>query len=173
MNEKTIKEEMIYKGKILNLKKINVVLDNGIESTREIVEHKGAVAIIVFENDKFLFVKQYRKAHEEILLEFPAGKLEEGEDPLECAKRELEEETGYKSDNLELIQVIYPSPGFCTEKIYLYKALELSKGEKNFDPDEDLITEWIAKEEVLKMISLGKIKDAKTLIGVVLYTLLL
>ena len=173
MNEKTIKEEMIYKGKILNLKKINVVLDNGIESTREIVEHKGAVTIIVFENDKFLFVKQYRKAHEEILLEFPAGKLEEGEDPLECAKRELEEETGYKSDNLELIQVIYPSPGFCTEKIYLYKALELSKGEKNFDPDEDLITEWIAKEEVLKMISLGKIKDAKTLIGVVLYTLLL
>ncbi len=101
MNEKTLKEELIYKGKILNLKRIEVSLDTGVESVREIVEHKGAVAIVVFEDNKFLFVKQYRKAFEEILLEIPAGKLEDGEDHLDCAKRELEEETGLRNIYLE------------------------------------------------------------------------
>lgn len=173
MNEKTLKEELIYKGKILNLKRIKVSLDTGVESVREIVEHKGAVAIVVFEDNKFLFVKQYRKAFEEILLEIPAGKLEEGEDHLDCAKRELEEETGYIAENMELMQVIYPTPGFCTEKIYLYNASKIKKGNVKFDVDEDLTSEWIEKEKVLGMLSRGEIKDGKTIIGVVLYTLLL
>lgn len=173
MRETTIKEDIIYQGKILNLKKLHVKLENGVESIREIVEHRGAVAIVVCENDKFLFVKQYRKAFEEILLEIPAGKLEEAEAPLECAKRELEEETGYIADKIELLQIVYPSPGFCTEKIFLYKGTNLRKGKTNFDEDESLISEWIEKEEVLRMIEKGKIKDAKSIIGVVLYTLFL
>lgn len=173
MKEKTLKEEIIYRGKILNLKKIQVLLDSGIESTREIVEHNGAVAIVICENNKFLFVKQYRKAFEEVLLEIPAGKLEKNEEAVDCARRELEEETGYIANSLKLLQVVYPTPGFCTEKIYLYKGEDLKQGKKNFDQDEDLITEWIEKDKVLKMIKEGKIKDAKTIIGVVLYTLLL
>lgn len=170
MEEKTLSEEIIYQGKILKLKKIQVQLNNGLKSTREIVEHNGAVAIIVCENNKFLFVKQYRKAFEEILLEIPAGKLEIGEIPLECARRELEEETGYIADTLELIQIIYPSPGFCTEKIYLFKASDLSLGKINFDEDENIISEWIEKDKLVEMIGEGKIKDAKSLLGVVLYT---
>lgn len=173
MEEKTLKEEFIYKGKILNLKKLQVQLANKVESTREIVEHKGAVAIIVCEEGRFLFVKQYRKAFEEVLLEIPAGKLEVGELPLDCAKRELEEETGYIANSLELLQIIYPSPGFCTEKIYLYKGTDLEKGKINFDEDENLTSEWIEKNKVIQMINEGKINDAKSLIGVILYTLFL
>ena len=173
MEEKTLKEELIYKGKILNLKKIKVLLDNGVESEREIVEHKGAVAIVVCVNNKFLFVKQYRKAYEEVLLEIPAGKLEEGEEPLDCARRELEEETGYIPEDLELMKIIYPSPGFCNEKIYLYKASKLKQGKKSPDFDEDLSSLWINKGEIMDMIAGNEIKDAKTIIGVVLYTLLL
>jgi ADP-ribose pyrophosphatase len=173
MNEKTLKEELIYKGKILNLKKVDVLLDTGVESVREIVEHKGAVAIVVFKENKFLFVKQYRKAFDEILTEIPAGKLEEAENPYDCALRELEEETGYIAEDMELMQIIYPTPGFCTEKIYLYNASKIKKGNVKFDVDEDLTSEWIEKEEVIKMISNGDIKDGKTIIGVVLYTLLL
>ncbi len=173
MNEKTLKEELIYKGKILNLKKVDVLLDTGVESVREIVEHKGDVAIVVFKENKFLFVKQYRKAFDEILTEIPAGKLEEAENPYDCALRELEEETGYIAEDMELMQIIYPTPGFCTEKIYLYNASKIKKGNVKFDVDEDLTSEWIEKEEVIKMISNGDIKDGKTIIGVVLYTLLL
>ncbi len=173
MEEKTLNEEMIYKGKILKLKKIQVQLENGLKSTREIVEHNGAVAIVVCENNKFLFVNQYRKAFEDILLEIPAGKLEEGELPLDCARRELEEETGYIANNLELIQVVYPSPGFCTEKIYLFKGSDLRLGEINFDVDENLTSEWIEKDKIMEMIKKGQIKDAKSIVGVVLYTLFL
>ena len=163
--EKTVKEELIYQGKILNLKRHHVVLNNGVSSLREIVEHNGAVAILAEENGKILFVRQYRKAFEDYLLEIPAGKLEKAEIPLDCAKRELEEETGLIAGKFVLMQTIYPSPGFCNEIIYLYKASDFSKGKSNPDEDEELSVEWISKKDVESMVKEGKFNDGKTLIA--------
>lgn len=169
MNEKTISNEMIYSGKILNLKKIEVELDNGKSSYREIVEHRGGVAIVAEIDSKILFVKQYRKSIEQDLLEIPAGKIEKDEDPLECAYRELEEETGYKAKELVLINEVYPTPGYSNEKIYVYYAKNLEKGILNPDEDEIIKNISLPLTEVNTMIKTGEINDLKTLYAIFAY----
>lgn len=166
MKEKTLQEEILYSGKILNLKKLRVELENGIQADREIVEHNGAVAVIAEREGKMLFVKQFRKAYEEYVLEIPAGKLEIGEEPLTCAKRELEEETGYRAEEWKLLQLVYPSPGFCTEKIYLFQAGNLSQGVAGPDEDENLEVHWLTLAEVKHRVHAGEIRDAKSLAGI-------
>jgi len=162
--EKTLKTDKIFSGKILNLRIDEVELPNGKISTREIVEHSGAVAILpVFENGDILMVKQYRKPVEEVLLEIPAGKLEINENPLECAKRELEEETGYKARNWEYMGYIYTTPGFSNEKIHLYVAENLEKTVQSTDEDEFIEVIRLPESEILEMISQGKIVDSKTI----------
>jgi ADP-ribose pyrophosphatase len=117
--EKTEKESIIYQGKIIKVKELDIKLPNGLMGKREIVEHPGAVAILTTTKDgKIVLIKQFRKACEEILWEIPAGKLEKGEAPLDCAKRELKEETGYTARNWALLGKFYTSPGFCNELIY-------------------------------------------------------
>ncbi len=164
--EKTLKKEYLYKGKILNLRKDEILLPDGNGAIREIVEHSGGSAIYCEKDGKILLVKQFRYPYKKVIWEIPAGKINAGEDPLETAKRELVEEGGVKANKLTKLFEIYPSPGYTEEIIHLYRAEELEKAEIHLDEDEFLSGEWIDKNTVLKMIENGEIKDGKTLIAV-------
>jgi ADP-ribose pyrophosphatase len=163
--EKTLNVKKIYEGRILDLEEVEVLLPDGKSSKREIVRHNGAVAIIAYKDEyTVLFVEQYRKAVEKVLLEIPAGKIEKGEDVLLCATRELEEETGYKSDRLTYLGKIVASPGFCDEYIHIYKAEDLYPGDETLgDEDEFIGLREIKVEDVKGMIKDGSIEDAKTI----------
>ena len=169
--EKTINKNYIYKGKILNLRHDDAMLPNGQTCKREIVEHGGGACVLYVQNGKVALVRQYRYAYGETVLEIPAGKLNAGEDPLLAAQRELEEETGICANRLELMCVMYPTPGYTNEKIYIYQAFDGVQGDRHLDEDEFLDVEWIALEQIKKMLKNGEIKDAKTIIALQMYFL--
>ncbi|MCS7201592.1 MAG: NUDIX hydrolase [Dictyoglomus sp.] len=170
MIEKILREKLVYKGKIVNIKEVEVELPNGKIGKREIVEHPGAVAILPIDQEGgIFFVKQYRMCTGEILLEIPAGKLNYGEDPYQCAIRELEEEIGYKAKDLKLIHAFFTSPGISNEILYLFEAKDLEKTQINPDEDEFLEIIIIKRENLKKLIKENKIKDAKTLIALYYY----
>jgi len=165
--EKTMKSEKIYEGKILNLRIDTVELPNKKYSKREIVEHPDGVAIVpITSNDSLILVKQYRKAIGDFMYEIPAGKLEIGEEPKEAAKRELEEETELLANKLTYLSEFYTSPGFCDEKIYLFLAKELIKSDGKIETEEYIETKEFPMEELIKMINRGEIIDSKTIIGI-------
>lgn len=173
--EKTVVSKYIYKGKILNLRYDSVKLPNGKSAGREIVEHKGAVAIIAAVDKSILMVKQYRKAVEEELLEIPAGKIENDEPADDCALRELKEETGYvaKKENISKIYEFYTSPGFSDEKMYLFYAHDLIQDKPDLDEDEFITVDKIQPDKLNALLNSGRIKDAKTIIAVQYYLKLL
>jgi len=167
--EKTIKEERKYTGNIINVDKVTVVLPNGKESTRDVVRHPGASVIVPITNDgKIIMVEQYRKPCEMISLELPAGKLDAGEPPEECAKRELHEETGYIAGKLTKVLSIHTTPGFSDEVLHMFVATDLIEKKANPDEDEFISCEKYDISELLSMIDNGKITDAKTIIGIFL-----
>lgn len=163
--EKTIKSEYLYKGKIINLRKDEIVLEDGKKALREIVEHSGGCAVLCEKDGCVLMVKQFRYPYKETVLEIPAGKINVGESPYETAIRELEEEGGIKAEKVSLMYESYPSPGYTNEKIYIYKAENFVKSKQNLDEDEFLTAEWIKKDKLKDMIKNGEIKDGKTLIA--------
>jgi ADP-ribose pyrophosphatase len=137
LEEKTIDSKVIYNGKIIDLHFEKVELPDGRTSEREIVKHPGAVAVLaVTPEDKIVFVRQYRKPLNREIIEIPAGKLEPGESPETCAIRELEEETGYRTNNLKFLQSFYTSPGFADEIIHIYYTDQLKTGTEQLDQDE-------------------------------------
>ncbi|GGI39912.1 NUDIX hydrolase [Mammaliicoccus stepanovicii] len=166
LSEDTISKEVIYKGKIINLEKHKVKLPNGETSEREIVLHNGAVSILALTpNNEVIVVEQFRKALEHTLIEIPAGKLEVGEKRESAAIRELEEETGYYTEDLTLIGEVYGCPGFANEKISIYFANNLKEGKADLDEDEFLNIKKLSIDEVKRRVSSGHIEDAKTLIA--------
>jgi len=166
-SEKQVETKTVYKGKIVNVRSDIAELQNGSRAEREVVEHPGGVGIVAVTNDnKVLMVRQYRYPMEEELLEIPAGKLDEGEHPFGCAVRELSEETGCTAGKYVDLGAIYPSPGFCKETLYLYLALELKQGEMHPDENELLSVEQVNMDELISDIMADRIKDAKTIIGV-------
>lgn len=163
--EKTIGSKPIFKGKVISLKVDDVTLPNGATAKREIINHPGAVAVIArTENNKILLVEQYRKALERSIIEIPAGKLEEGEQPAVTARRELEEETGYTSDEFQFVQAFATSPGFADEIIHIYVAENLRRLDVPVQMDEDEFVELmeVSLEEAEAMVLDGRIYDAKT-----------
>ncbi|MBU5426646.1 NUDIX hydrolase [Tissierella pigra] len=165
--EKTMKSDKLYEGKILNLRVDTVEIPDKKYSKREIIEHPGGVAIVTLTDDNsIILVKQYRKAVEKFLLEIPAGKLEVNEEPRETAVRELKEETGLEAQKIEYITEFYTSPGFCNEKIYLFLATDLMEGEPNPDTGEFIEIVKYSMDEVVKMVDRGEIIDSKTIIGI-------
>jgi len=166
VEEFTVNSEKIYDGRVINLRVDTVELPNRKYAKREIVEHKGAVAILALEENKMILIKQYRKAAEDFLIEVPAGKIEHGEDPINCASRELLEETGYIPKKLEQLCEFYTTPGFSNEKIYLFLASDLTFSEQDLDEDEFIIVEKVDIMEALQMIERSEIVDAKTIIAV-------
>lgn len=169
--EKEIKRNYIYQGKILNLRVDDALLPDNKSCKREIVEHSGGACVLYVEEGKVLLVRQYRYAYKECMYEIPAGKLEKGEEPVRAAMRELEEEGGIKADTLCLLHIIYPTPGYTNEKIYIYQATRGEKTQKRLDEGEFLDTEYVPLEKAREMIEKGEIKDAKTIIALQNYFL--
>jgi ADP-ribose pyrophosphatase len=168
LTEKTLSKEQIYKGKIIDLYVEEVELPNQKTSKREIVKHPGAVAVLaVTKEGKIVMVEQFRKPLEKTIIELPAGKLEKGEEPLECARRELLEETGYSCENMISIGSFYTSPGFADELIYLFFTDTLiQKGEQMTDEDEFVNVIEVSISEAKELMKNEKIHDAKTAYGV-------
>jgi ADP-ribose pyrophosphatase len=165
--EKTISSQTIYDGRIIRVKVDEVLLPNGKTAKREIVNHQGAVAVMALTDDgKMIAVRQFRKPLERSIVEIPAGKLEPGEDPLTCAIRELEEETGYQADQFTHISSFYTSPGFADELLHLYLATGLKKGESRPDEDEFVEVMELTLEEAHQLHRSGEIRDAKTVMAI-------
>ncbi len=166
MTEKTLSSEYKFNGRIINTRVDTVELPDGSMSKREIVEHNGGVGILaVTEDGMVALVRQYRHPYGEIIYEIPAGKLEIGEQPLSCGKRELYEETGFAADNWQSLGVVYPTPGYCAEKIHIFLATELHSGKSNPDDGELIECELFDLERALSMVMSGEIRDAKTQIA--------
>ncbi|GGG57058.1 NUDIX hydrolase [Paenibacillus radicis (ex Gao et al. 2016)] len=171
--EETVSTESIFDGKIISLQVDTVALPDGKTATREIVKHPGAAAVMALLDGKLLVVEQFRKPLEKFQIEIPAGKLDPGEDPAVAAARELEEETGYRAEELKLVSAFYTSPGFADEKLYLYFADKVVPGTLNPDEDEFLQIEAITLEQAEAYIAEGRISDAKTILAVYAWKLYL
>ncbi|MDN3515329.1 MAG: NUDIX hydrolase [Candidatus Brocadia sp.] len=161
---------LIYSGIKINVRKDDVLLDDGRKVMREVIEHPGSAAIIPFvSEDEIFLIKQYRHAVKETLYEIPAGTLDKGETFITCAGRELEEETGYKAGKLEPLIILYPSPGILSETMHLFKATNLIKTQTNYQADESIKGIIQVKlSKALEMVKKGDIRDAKTVCSILM-----
>lgn len=165
--EKQISSRRNYTGLIVNVRTDEAELFNGVRVPREVVEHPGGVGIVPLDADgNVIAVRQFRYPMMEMLLEIPAGKLEPGEDPRECAIRELSEETGFSAGELIDLGASYPSPGYCKETLYLYLARDLAPGETHPDENEYLHVEKVPLDTFVEEIMQNEIRDGKTMIGI-------
>ena len=172
--EKKVRNINQYQGIVVNIKVEQVELPNGARTMREVVEHPGGAAIVPIDADGNVYcVRQYRYPFGKTLLEIPAGKLEPGEDPADCAVRELGEETGLIAGRLTPLGLLYTSPGFSDEVLYLYLAQELTQGQAHPDPNEFVNMEKHPIGELTDMIGRGEIRDAKTQVGILKAKLIL
>jgi len=173
LTEKTLACERKYTGKIISVDLLDIELPDGRRAKREVIRHGNAVAIIARRADgKFVFVRQYRKAAEEALIEAIAGGLEAGEDPEEGARRETAEETGYDVTDIRFLTTIICTPGYCEERIHIYLAeLSASPHAQDQDPDENVYPVILTEQEVEDGIRNGTIFDAKTLAAWLAYRL--
>jgi ADP-ribose pyrophosphatase len=166
MNEEvTIESQQLYNGKVVQLRLATVSLPNGRQKMREILVHPGAAAIVPVVNGKVLLVEQYRTAVGHKTLEIPAGTLEGGELPEDCAKRELIEETGFSASQWDKVIAYYPSPGYSSELIHVFKASQL---EKVSDVEAELPIHFMELKDLQAKIRTGEIEDSKTIIGVLM-----
>ena len=165
--EKQVRSEEKYKGIIVRVRLDEAELHTGKIVRREVVEHPGGVTILPVDDEGFCYmVRQFRYPFGKMILEAPAGKLEAGEDPLECAKRELSEETGYSAKELVDLGCCYTSPGFSTEVLHIYLALGLEAGKAHPDQDEFLNVERIPLSELCDMVMRNEIDDGKTAVAI-------
>lgn len=165
--ETKIDSTQIYDGKILNVTRDTVRLENGETAYREVIHHSGGVCVLPLDdNGDVLFVKQFRYPFADVLLEIPAGKREIGEDPLECGIRELSEEVGATADEITPLGKLYPTVAYDTEIIYMYLARGLHFGEQHLDEDEFVDVVRIPFEEAYKMVMRDEIPDSKTQLAI-------
>ncbi len=163
---KILEQKIEFKGQRIAVRRDRVVDASGRETTLEIVVHPGAVSIVAkFSSGEVVLIHQYRHATGEELVEIPAGTLEEDEDPIDAAHRELEEETGYSAKQMDLRATYYTTPGFSNELMYLYEANGLTLSEQALDDDEAIEVAVTHRDKALRMIQEGRIRDAKTIVG--------
>ena len=166
LTETTVSKNVLHRGIVVNMRRDEALRPDGKPCVREVVEHPGGVVILpLLPSGEIIMVEQWRYPLGKTLIEVPAGKLERGEDPFEAAQRELLEETGYKAHQWEPMHYIYTAPGFCDEKLYLYKAseLELIHPQAQGDEDEFLDIHKLTPDEAFALVRDGRITDAKTL----------
>ncbi len=166
MRERTIGSRRVFAGRLLNLRVDEVELESGRHASREIVEHRGAVAICAWDGERLAMVRQWRQAAEGELLEIPAGTLETGEQPRGTAERELAEECGLAAGHWEEGPTFFTAPGFSTERLTLFLATGLTPTEVEAPDDEALERSWVALPELLAAADAGRILDAKSLVGI-------
>ncbi len=163
MIEKQLSSEFVFDGVVVKLYKDTVELPNGKEATREVIRHQGASCVVALTDDfKVIVVKQFRYPFDKVITEIPAGKLDPGEEPHECALRELREEAGVVPERLVFIGDLYPTPAYCDEVIHMYMATGLKYVEQKLDDDEFLEVVHMPYNELKKAIFTGEICDAKT-----------
>ena len=166
LHEEVLSSEIAWKGKIFDVERMQVRLPNGRTSVRDIVRHHGAVAIVALtETGKIALVRQYRASLGRVTVEIPAGKLEPGEDPLACARRELKEETGFVPGRIAYLTTIASSCGFSDELIHIYLATQLDFEGAQPDEDEFLNVDLVPVNELVDAVLDGRIEDAKTVVG--------
>ncbi len=162
----------VYTGRVVNLDVDRVRFPNGSEGELEMVRHPGASAVVPFLSDptgddpQLLLIRQYRYAAEGYLYEIPAGRLDPGEEPAACAARELREETGCTAQHVEHLYTVYTTPGFTDEKIHIFMAVGLTRGESATEADEFLEVETMTLSRALELVRTGEIKDGKTAVGI-------
>ena len=163
--ERTLKSRTVFKGRVLNVEVLDIEVEPGKRSVREIVRHLGAAVVLArLADGRFVFVRQFRKAVEREMLEVVAGGLERGEAPAACAARELTEETGYKASRLIKLGTAYPAPGYTDEKLHIFFAdVRSAQGVGEPDEDERIEVSYLSEKDVDGLIKAGKIHDAKTL----------
>lgn len=174
LTEKTLKRNEVYAGRIIRVRRDEVLLPGGGHGLREVVEHPGGVAVFAMDDeDRVIMVRQFRYPMGEVVLELPAGKLEPGEDPRDSGLRELAEETGLEPRTFLSMGCSYSSPGILAEKIHLYFAKDLVQGPVHPDDGEFLEVIRVPYDQLMDMVAQGEIKDGKTLAGILKASLLL
>lgn len=169
MSEETIKTDTIYSGKLLNVVKDTVRLPTGRLTVREVVKHRGVVAIIPLLGERIVMVRQFRQACGKTLLELAAGTMRLGESPKECACRELVEETGYVPRRLKKLLQCYVAPGYSSELVHIFLATDLSKAVQDLEEDEFIRVVKIDLVTALQMIERNEIEDAKSIAGILYF----
>jgi ADP-ribose pyrophosphatase len=164
--EKTISSKIVYDGRALKLRVDEVLKPNGKTTTREIVEHKDCVAVVVLDHkDNVILVRQYRKAVGKHLLEIPAGSIDNGEQPIAAVRRELQEEIGYLPNKIDKLGGFYSTPGFCTEYLHLYLATYLIPSRLEAEDTEEIKVVRVPLSKIPDLIASGEICDAKSIAG--------
>ena len=165
-----LRSKIIYKGPVFGVRRDEVLEPGGIRTTREVITHPGSVVILpLLPDGRILLVRQYRHATRQFLWELVAGRIERGENPRQAAARELLEETGYRAKRYRVFLDIFPTPGFLEERMYILLAQELTSGDARPEADEKIISSAFSRSQLRQMIHRGKLRDAKTIAGLLYY----
>ena len=169
-SEKLLSSKEVFRGRAVNLRIDTIEKISGQVTTREIVEHKDCIAVVVVDGaDNIVMVKQFRTPVNRVLLEIPAGGVEDGEDPEDCVRRELQEEIGYLPGKIERLGGFYAAPGYCSEYLHLFLATQLTESRLNAEDTDEIEVVRFTAPEILVMIDSGEICDAKSIAGLLKY----
>ncbi len=169
MPRELLESQNIFKGAVFSVERDRLREENGLEIVREVVRHAGGAGCLpLFDDGRVALVKQYRHPARRELLEIPAGKIEAGETPMECAAREVEQEIGFRVGRIESLADFYSTPGFCEERLHVYLATELEQSEQNLDHDEFVEIVYLPLSEAVAMAERGEFEDSKTIIALLL-----
>jgi ADP-ribose pyrophosphatase len=165
-----LKSEMIYEGPVFGLRRDEVLEPTGVRTTREVITHPGSVVVLpVLPDDRIVLIRQYRHATQQFLWELVAGRMEPGENPRKAAARELVEETGYRARRFRVFLDVFPTPGFLEERMFILLAEGLTAGEAQPEDDEKIVSAAFTQRELEQMIHHGKLRDAKSIAGLLYY----
>lgn len=165
-----MRSEIVYEGKVFGVRRDEVIEPSGVRTTREMVTHPGSVVILpVLPDGRILLIRQYRHAARQYLWELVAGRIDPGETPRQAAQRELIEETGYRAERLRIFLDFFPTPGFVEEKMFLLLAEGLTPGKAEPEEDEKIVSRAYNHKQLEEMIRTGKLRDAKTIGGILYY----
>src|SRR5690349_21604102 len=165
-----LSSQIVYEGKVFGIRRDEVIEPSGVRTTREMITHPGSVVVLpVLPDGRVLLIQQYRYAARQYLWELVAGRIDEGETPLQAAERELKEETGYRARRLKIFLELFPSPGFLEEKMFLLLAEGLTPGKAEPEEDEKIIARGYTRKELDEMLRKKRLRDAKTIAGVLFY----